>query len=362
VKFSKDGFHHDIAGSTRTRVWYLILADCRLEFYDAHPPLIFYNVTMKNCGGECGDSHLPADEHGLFTVHIVLLLIMIGYFVFYIKLLAGQKKTLGQIHLVAVLLGLAAVLQTISVFMETMHLWVYRSDGKGLRFRHTIFAADLFSEITQGLSELVITIILVSIASGWTLTNDIDMMGNSVSDGGDASGGVLATLRTPSKLMSKVTPANIFITILCIVQVTLEVMGRGYDDDFSSFHDHEHWPGFILMALRICMCIVFHLGIQSTKKGATDAVKQFLMELQITGTLWFIAFPVLVGLSNFLAAYNRHTFVTGGSIVSQVTALGYMTNLFLTRSAYCKVSSLSRMGTISATGSLSTSNSKIAMD
>ena len=84
----------------------------------------------------------------------------------------------------------------------------------GLRFRHTFFAADLLSEVvlyssavsllnlhplllihvilvtsqvTQGLSELVITIILVAIGSGWTLTNDIDVMGNAVSEGSASS-------------------------------------------------------------------------------------------------------------------------------------------------------------------------------
>ena len=60
---------------------------------------------MLNCGGVCGDAHLPADEHGLFTVHLVVMLAMVGYIGFYVKLLLDQKKQLGQIHLVAVLLG-----------------------------------------------------------------------------------------------------------------------------------------------------------------------------------------------------------------------------------------------------------------
>ena len=55
--------------------------------------------------------------------------------------------------------------------------------------------------------------------------------------------GVLSSLRTPSALLKKVTPASIFIVFICIFQISLEVMGRGYDEDFSSFHDHEHMPG-----------------------------------------------------------------------------------------------------------------------
>ena len=43
--------------------------------------------------------------------------------------------------------GLAAILQTVAVFCELCHLHVYRSDGRGLRFRHTWFAADMFSEV-----------------------------------------------------------------------------------------------------------------------------------------------------------------------------------------------------------------------
>ena len=60
---------------------------------------------MVNCGGKCGDAHLPADEHGLFTIHVILLLALVAYMLFYTKLVLGQKKTLGQIHLVAVMLG-----------------------------------------------------------------------------------------------------------------------------------------------------------------------------------------------------------------------------------------------------------------
>ena len=91
------------------------------------------------------------------------------------------------------------------------------------------------------------------------------------------------------------------------------------------------------MGLRVCMCLVFHKGIMSTQASATDAVKGFLNELRAAGTVWFLSFPVLVFLSSLSAPYLRHRIVTGGSIASQVAALAYMTNLFLTRSAYCKV-------------------------
>ena len=45
----------------------------------------------------------------------------------------------------------------------------FQQDGKGLRFRHTWFAADFFSEIMQQISELMITVVLLGLSAGWTL-------------------------------------------------------------------------------------------------------------------------------------------------------------------------------------------------
>eukprot|EP00968_Pinguiococcus_pyrenoidosus_P026292 scaffold7067_cov245-Pinguiococcus_pyrenoidosus.AAC.5 len=41
-------------------------------------------------------------------------------------------------------------------------------------------------------------------------------------------------------------------------------MGRGYEDDFNSFHDHDHWPGFAIMAMRIGFAVMCWVGSSRT--------------------------------------------------------------------------------------------------
>ena len=61
------------------------------------------------------------------------------------------------------------------------------------------------------------------------------------------------------------------------------------------------------------------------------------------------AFLLCVG-AGYFAEYLRHRIVTGGSLACQAGALGYMTYLFLFKSEYYKISSLSRMGSVSSEG------------
>eukprot|EP00656_Telonema_subtile_P049399 TRINITY_DN6132_c0_g1_i3.p1 TRINITY_DN6132_c0_g1~~TRINITY_DN6132_c0_g1_i3.p1 ORF type:complete len:148 (+),score=33.00 TRINITY_DN6132_c0_g1_i3:594-1037(+) len=134
----------------------------------------------------------------------------------------------------------------------------------------------------------------------------------------------------------------------------LELSGRAYEDDFNQFHDHEHWPGYVLMLMRISLGILFAYGIHltqaSTIKGAEIEMTRFFSKLRLTGLVWFLAFPVTVFLSSVAAPYQRHRIVTIGAITTQVGALGYLMVMLLTRSDYYKVSTLRNMGSIMGTG------------
>jgi len=140
------------------------------------------------------------------------------------------------------------------------------------------------------------------------------------------------------------------------MQFTLELAGRTYEDDFNQFHDHEHWPGYILMVMRAGLAALFFYGVTTTKgkanKTAEGQMSSFFMKLQIAGCAWFLAFPLCVVLSSGAAPYQRHRIVTAGAITTQVAALGYLMFLFLTQSDYYKISSFRNMGTVLGTGSI----------
>ena len=52
--------------------WYVVVSDCALEFYEAHPPPMRYELTMFN-----GGSHLPSDLNGMGVLYFFALLALL---------------------------------------------------------------------------------------------------------------------------------------------------------------------------------------------------------------------------------------------------------------------------------------------
>jgi len=211
-----------------------------------------------------------------------------------------------------VLIVLAATtFQLFSVLAEMSHLYVYMNDGLGMRWRYTWFPMDFYSEFCQGISELLIQFVLISLAFGWTI----------IPNTGE-SGGFWKSMARPYELFKQVNKASIFILTIAFTQFSLELAGRLYEDDFNQFHDHEHWPGYLLMLMRVGLAGLFIYGIRTTKstcaKSAEEEMTRFFQKLSIIGCLWFLTFPVLVFMASVATPQRRHAIVTIGSIVCQV--------------------------------------------
>ena len=285
---------------SESRYTFVVMSDCHLEFYDAHPPQFTYKFEMMN-----GGSHLPADERRQAVVQGVLLLFLALFGLMYVALIMNQLKSNGSIHLVGLFLGAAYVCQTVSVFFELLHVRKYEKDGLGFRFRYSWFPLDFLSEMFQGLSEYIIMFTLLCLASGWTFSTGSMMDGSS--SGQDSKGKeFFKGLKSPANVLrGKAFTAALFfgtfrcstreflsygsrenIITSCITQllyiaysnilrqvrylwfrscwncwdvrnnteITLEKVDHSnvhttttgtYEDEFNSFHDHEHWPGYV---------------------------------------------------------------------------------------------------------------------
>jgi len=335
VKFTMDEV---VKPEVNSHYWYGIVADCSLEEYDAHPPKLAYTIVFKN-----GDSHLPADEDGMFGSHIFVMVLLVGCLC---ALCYGIHKSLQdtkQVHLAVLIVLAAAVFQLLSVVCELLHLRTYMQDGLGLRWRYTWFPCDFYSEVWQGLSELLIQFMLISLAFGWTI----------VPNAGEA-GTFFKSLARPYELFKQVSRASIFVIVLATAQFSLELCGRAYEDDFNQFHDHEHWPGYLLMGMRVVLASLFLYGVRLTKKETTRSdlpeVSRFFLKLQLTGCLWFLAFPVLVFMASLVRDQNKHRVVSIGAIMMQMGALGYLMFMLLTKSDYYKISTLRNMGSMFGSG------------
>lgn len=366
-------FNYQIKPEKWSRFQFVVLVDCNLEFYDAHPPTLKYKFTLKS-----GSSHLPADERYQTTVHLLLLIALVGFGLTYVILLIKQYRRTGTTHMVCLLLGAAYVCQTVSVMFELLHLLKYGMDGRGFRFRTSWIPLDFLSEVMQGLAEYVIEITLISLAAGWTLSDTAQGLGGwDDVDGGGLDGrpdddgrsgsalkravvdnkfvkaaktkmrSTVKAMKSPVQVfMGKRTHAAGFFGGVLVYQIVFELWGRRYEEDFNAFHDHEHWPGYALMYMRCALAAMFYMGIQATIKAAPrdSPTEAFLEFLKFAGLTWFLVFPVVVFSSQMFAPVNRHMIVTFTSIAGQSAALGVMLYAFLTRgNAFSKVSTVGTM-------------------
>jgi len=330
-------FTWEISHHVRTYGWFLIAADCALEQYNARVTPMTYTIELYNPG----NTHLPADEHGLPRVYFYCFAVMLAYAVFCCYLAKKHYDETGKIHLVVWLLAVAYLLQLLSIFCELLHLWRYKHDGVG------IYLFDLISEVAEGASQSAISFVLTALACGWTLIDsDADRArGNSVAN----------LLRNPKKLFRGPNVAVVVIITLVILSMILSVLNKGYDGDFQKFHDHESAPGKLLVLLRLLLglafCYSLHVTLKvQTRRGGNELIA-FLRRLMLLGGLWFLAFPVLVFASSIFAHYLRHRIVTGGVLLLQVSSLSLLAYQFLAHSSsYFKISTLSESGVLPGAG------------
>jgi hypothetical protein len=119
--------------------------------------------------------------------------------------------------------------------------------------------------------------------------------------------------------------------------------GRTYDDDFDSYHDLEHLPGKLLMALRVVLGIIMVAAAVQTKSACPASLSGFYSVLSLVGTLWFQGLPLVSWLcSRFVPYYLRHPAVTFYGSVCQTIAL-IMLAWLVTAHSKSSFHSLSRM-------------------
>ena len=415
--------------------WYVALADCRLEFYDAHPPPMKYHLTFLRGdeGDRGGSSHLPADLRGVGVLYWTLLVAMVALAVPGRSAIVAQYRRLGRVHALVVGVCAAYALQTASIALELAHLAVFSRNGEGLQWRFTFFAADFAAEVAQGAAELLASLMLLFLACGWTTvslgTAGARLLGSLESGGGGGGGGggeeaekredetgrgqrggknggglgreirnrvpdgvvavfkgllkddddplvkariqsVTRALQSPARLFSRGAAAAssvaprvgsvpgfdpmtraasgmslgaFLVVALACAQIFLEIASRTYTDDFSGFHDHEHWPGYCLCALRLALAALFAVGnasaLQSAEMQDPDAAR-FLRDLRAVGLGWMLAFPGLVATAWMLPAMWRHRWVTGGCVLLQSTGLVGLGYLVSTSERFLAVSTV----------------------
>jgi hypothetical protein len=348
-------FRSNLGASINT---YVVLTDCWLEEYSAHPPSLDYTLTFTN-----GGSHLPAEEDGMISLFWGAFIALAALTVVWGRLLLASYARFSQHHLLALLIGAALLSQLVAVPLQLAHLHVYQVDGMGLKLRHTWFAADFLSEMSQLFSELVVAFILICLALGWTLTDRFRM----------------------TRVLTR-TSAAAFAAI-ALLHLWLQYRGRQFSEDFTFFHDHSHWPGLLLLLLRLAMLAGFMICMYAShgivpgwvrrskpimkilvaagavtrgsdgevrvdQPASTDgATAELLQGLMVVGMIWFACFPASVILTLILPfALRKLVIVALALVVHTSTIAVLMWNAMRPESGYFSNSSLKHLGSVFGSG------------
>jgi hypothetical protein len=339
--------------STRAHYWYVVLDDCSLEYQyrDNRIPKLHYelqmwndiagNVFVEQPAGPNGETqlekrisltHLSADEVGLPTLcaaTLVISTLIASLMGMYIMKLLLQT---GTVHAALFLVMLTAAFDAFSSICELIHLNKYRTDGIGY------YWADAFATHFEAMCDSIVALLLLSIASGWTLPSDAIVIPQQATK----MQSLIQGMRNPAGALISLSPSGILTLLILGLHAGLAQWGRTYNDDFDSYHALEHLPGRILMLFRMALGLFLVVASAYTRNNCPPSLQPFYGKLALVGTLWFQSLPIVTWTCNWVVPYHlRHpTVATWGAIV-QSTALVLLAWLFTAHStSYHKMSRL----------------------
>lgn len=322
----------------RPQYWYFTIDDCMLEQtnMDAKVPVIHFEFEVVNALQEIDSlpkdydprkkafqqTHLSADEYKSTRLHLITMLVS-GGMSFLLVMGAGlqtvSKKGSGgsTIHAAVLWVALAAALDASSSFCEILHLKAYERNGYGNYFM------DAVSAHLEALCDSLLMLLLVSIGAGWTLPSDAVRFRPNENAIQKAFTDLASPLRA---LMSCGSLVGILSWGIIVLHAVLCQWGRTYNDDFESYHDLEHFPGKLLMIMRIVLGVLLLAVTWRTHLQAkVQQLQSFYKKLAFLGFAWFQSLPFVTWMCNtFVPYYLRHPAVTMWSAVLQSSSIVLM--------------------------------------
>ncbi|CAG9326709.1 unnamed protein product [Blepharisma stoltei] len=286
----------------RPHIWYFAISDCEGKLSDKTRIKVEMHFVNE------GHSEFSTEDNGLvylYPILLVLYLIALSGNIF--RLIKMFQKT-NDIETNVIFFNSSIGCQFGGIFFQCIHLWVYSYNGKGI----TVF--DFFSQSLEIVSTLIITILFILMATGWTLKQ------------------------------KEFPDADVYIPVgLMVVLLNLVIVGLGRitDDSYYKFSDYEGIIGFLLILIRIGLWGWFIYLIRGLMTKVHGKMSQFVTQFAALATIYFLALPALIIISWLFAPYFRNKVVILGSTVIQMGVFVFLTHLFSEKSTYYKISSMS---------------------
>ncbi|KAM6893850.1 integral membrane protein GPR180 [Xenentodon cancila] len=263
--------------------------------------------------------HFSAEEAGLHSFYFLLLL---AYFIsccIYIQPLFQALRKGGPMHTVLKVLTTVLALQGSSALCNYIHLSRYSRDGTGLPLMGSL------AEFLDMVSQVSMLYLLLSLCMGWTLSRG----------------------RKPQSrpLQWEQSPASTAVAVGGVVTQGVLLVWEQYslsESEHHSYHAQQSLAGLLLMALRVALAFLLASVLYQIISTERSTLKRDFYLCFAKGCfLWFLCHPVLVLLSVIFNEHQREKVVTIGVIICQSISMVILYQLFLSRSLYWEVSSLS---------------------
>ncbi|GLD63359.1 integral membrane protein GPR180 [Lates japonicus] len=200
-----------------------------------------------------------------------------------------------------------------------IHLARYSRDGIGIPVMGSL--AEFWDMVTQ----VSMLYMLLSLCMGWTLSRG----------------------RKPQSrpLQWEQSPASTAVAVGGVVTQGVLLLWEQYSESESehhSYHAQQSLAGILLMALRVGLALLLASVLYQIISTERSTLKRdFYLSFAKGCFLWFLCHPVLFLMSVIFNEHQREKVVTIGVILCQSISMVILYQLFLSRSLYWEVSSLS---------------------
>lgn len=291
-----------LSQKVRPHVWYFALSDCDGNLNGKSRFKVEITVTNPN------GSHFSLEEQGLEYLYTLLLIFLSAFLYTDLRKFMRHYRLTDEIE--GPLLGvcIAIVCAFSSVLVESLHLWVYSYNGRGL------IVLDFMAQAFEVLSQLTLTVMMILISSGWTLK------------------------------YREFPDADIYLPVSLLVgmlHVLIVGIGRVADDSYYKFSDYEGVTGLIIVIMRLGMWGWFVYCINDLLKSVTGQIAKFTRYFGVIASVYFLALPLIIVISWAFEPYTRHKAVRIGTWALQAVAIAAMSRLFGEKSSYYKISTMS---------------------
>lgn len=321
INLSKEEQNQTIPHQSTPQTWHVMYADrytCQEGQIDGTLEDIRFQVTLLNpdAAGNPLD-HFSAEEAGLHSFYFLLI---VAYFVascIYVQPLWQALSKGGPMHTVLKVLTTALLLQGTSVLLNYIHMARYARDGVGTPLTGSL------AELCDMIAQVQMLYMLLSLCVGWSLSR---------------------SRKSQSKpLQWDSSPASTALALAVVIaQGALLIWEQFEEAEHHSFHSSSSVSGCLLMALRVALALFLASVLYQIISAERSALKRdFYLSFGKGCFLWFLCHPVLVLFSVMLNEHQKEKVVTIGVILCQSISVVVLYRLFLSRSLYWEVSSLS---------------------